>query len=118
VVGFPAETGEDAELARVKAPDWESGDDEDHPRYAPPITWLPGVQSSSRVAMLRSAGAQRPLRQVVRTIRGDWLGLETEDRNQWAVPRREATPRKRRGRPAFGPRGPRRPSMVATAGHR
>jgi hypothetical protein len=36
VVGFPAGTREDAELARVRAPDWESGDDDEyHPRYAP-----------------------------------------------------------------------------------
>jgi hypothetical protein len=41
----------------------------------------------------------------VRTIRGDWLSLEPENRNQWAVPGREGSPLRRQGKSSFVPRG-------------
>jgi hypothetical protein len=63
-VGFAVETGKDEELARVRAPDRGSSDDEDTPRYSrAPAGFL--AFSSSRVAELRAAGDQRPLPQVV-----------------------------------------------------
>jgi hypothetical protein len=110
-VSFAAETGEDKELARVRAPDRGSSEDEDAPRYSPaPAGFL--AFSSSRDAELRAAGDRRPLPQVVRTIPADWLSLEPEDRNQWALQPPEASPRKKRGKSSFGPRGRRRLSVV------
>jgi hypothetical protein len=117
-VGFPAETGEDAELARVRVPELESSDDDDEDGDAPGFAPAePGFLefSSSRVAELRAAGDQRPLPQMVRAIRQDWFSLEPEDRNEWAVPRQEASPRERRGKTSFGARGRRRPSVVGQA---
>jgi hypothetical protein len=94
-VGFPAETGEDAELAQVRVPDPDSSDgDGDAPRYTPA---QPGFLafSSSRVAELPAAGDQQPLPRMVRAIRQDWFSLEPEVPNRWAVPRPEASPRRR-----------------------
>jgi hypothetical protein len=86
-VGVPVETGVDAELARVRAPHRESRNgDNDPPRYAPASPCFMAF-SSSRVAAFCADGDQRPVPQMLRTVRGDLLGLEPEDRNQWAVPR-------------------------------
>jgi hypothetical protein len=86
-VGLPADTGEYAELARVRAPDRESRDnDEDAPRCAPA---LPGfLRSVLRVSpSCGRLAISGPSRSGCATIRSDWLGPENEDRNQWAVPR-------------------------------
>jgi hypothetical protein len=64
-VCLPTERGDDAELARVRAPHWEfSEDDWDPPRYAPAS---PGCLAfrCSRVAGLRAAGDRRSLPHVV-----------------------------------------------------
>ena len=87
-VGFAAETGDDAELARIRPPDHGSSDeyeDDEPPRYAPS---QPGFLafSSARVAALRSAGDQRPLPRMVRDLRGEWNRLSPGERTQWALP--------------------------------
>jgi hypothetical protein len=81
-VGFAAETGEDAELS-------EPGTEDPAARGCSPLcAGAPGILafSSSRVAELRAAGAQRPPPQIVRAISGIGPSLEPEERNRRAFP--------------------------------
>jgi hypothetical protein len=111
VVGLPAEAGEDAELARVRAAGRKSSDDEDLPRYAPRhlASWRSVLHVSPRCARLAISGLSRR-----------WCELfaatgAASNPGTGTVPRPEATPRKRRGRPSLDPRRRRRPSVIGPA---
>jgi hypothetical protein len=56
-----------------------------------------------RIAGLGTTGDQRPHPQIVGAIRGGRLGLESEDPDQWAFPRPDASPGETGGRHARFP---------------
>jgi hypothetical protein len=96
-----AEVGEEAELLHTGAADRESSDDDKLlPRYVPASPGFAEL-SSSRVAELRASSHQRPLPQMLPTIRGGWLLLVAEARNRSSVPRREASLQEE-GKSSFG----------------
>jgi hypothetical protein len=115
--GFPAETGEDAVLALVRARDQESSDDDDAPRYTPAQPGFPAF-SSSRVAELRTPGDRRPLRRLCEPFAG--TGSASNSMTRTSGPSPGPTHHRARGgcphrKSSFDVRGRRRPSVVGQA---